>query len=65
MNRKFSEGLGRDTDLREGLRKDCMICKIGLMNSMEQLVECCPFCYRTEYSEKGYCLPHQEEFNDD
>ena len=38
-----------DTRLRKGLPKNCSGCNAKLLNSMEQLVECCPFCYRTHY----------------
>ena len=41
----------RDTDIRPNLPKRCKICNLGLLNSMEQLVECCPFCFRTVYCE--------------
>jgi len=40
-----------DTDIRPNLPKRCKICNLGLVNSMEQLVECCPFCFRTNYCE--------------
>ena len=38
---------GDDTKIRRQLAKKCNGCGLNLMNSMEQLVQCCPFCYRT------------------
>lgn len=45
-----------DTIIRKDLPKNCRNCNVQLLNSMEQLVELCPFCYRVLY------LPAWKEF---
>ena len=54
----------RDTDIRPNLPKRCKICDLGLLNSMEQLVECCPFCFRTIYCEPNQKVMIQSKGND-